>query len=283
MDAAVGDELGDGEPGDLAADRVEARQDDRLGRVVDDQVDPGRLLEGPDVAALAADDPALHLVRRQVHDRDRVLGGVVRGHALHRGDDDVAGLVLGLLARRSLDGPGDLDRVVLGLLADGLDEDGLGVLGRHARDALERDDLLAVGAGELLAGLVELALALEELAIALLEHVGPLVELLVALQEPALEPGELGAPGAGLLLGLALHAQLLVLGLEDELLLAGSGLGFDAARLGRRRLHRLGGPEAAQEYANGDSADGGHDGHRHDEQGFHLQFLPSDRLRVGRA
>ena len=77
-----------------------------------------------------------------------------------------------------LDGPGDLDGVVLGLLADGLDEDALGVLGRHVRHALEGDDLLAVGAGEVLAGLVELALALEELAIALLEHVGALIELL---------------------------------------------------------------------------------------------------------
>ena len=81
-------------------------EDDRLGRVVDDQVDAGRLLEGADVAALAADDPALHLVGRQVHDRDRVLGGVVRGHALHRGDDDVAGLVLGLLAGASARWPG---------------------------------------------------------------------------------------------------------------------------------------------------------------------------------
>ena len=159
----------------------------------------------------------------------------------------------------------------------------LGVLGGHVRDPLEGGDLLAVGAGEVLAGLVELALALEELAVALLEHVGPLVELLVALEEPALEAGQLGAPGAGLFLGLALHPELLVLGLEDQLLLAGAGLGLDPARFGGRRLHRLGGPEAAQEKANDDTTDGGHDGHRQDGQGFHLQFLPSGRLRAGRA
>jgi len=45
VDTAVGDQLGDRQPGDLAADRVEARQDDGLGRVIDDQVDSGRLLE----------------------------------------------------------------------------------------------------------------------------------------------------------------------------------------------------------------------------------------------
>ena len=55
-----------------------------------------------------------------------------------------------------------------------------------------------------------------EFAVALLEHVRALVQLLVALQQPALEPGELGASRPGFLFGLALHAQLLVLGLEDE-------------------------------------------------------------------
>ena len=97
-------------------------QHDGLGRVVDDQVDAGRLLEGPDVAALAADDPALHLVARQVDDGHGVLGGVVGGDALHRGDDDVAGLVLGLLAGAPLDRAGELDGVVLGLLADRLEQ-----------------------------------------------------------------------------------------------------------------------------------------------------------------
>ena len=262
------------DPGDLAADRVEAGQDDRLGRVVDDQVDPGGLLEGPDVATLAADDPALHLVRRQVDDRDRVLGGVIGGDALDGGHDDVAGLVLGVLASAPLDGAGDLDGVVLGLLANGLDEDALGVLGGHVRDALERGHLLAVGAGKVVAGLVELALAVEELAVALLEHVRALIELLVAGEEPALEAGQLGAPGAGLFLRLALHAQLLVLGFEDQFFLAGACFGLDPTRFGRRGLHRLGCPEAAQQHADDGSADGGHDSHRQDEQGIHYSVPP---------
>ena len=146
-------------------------------------------------------------------------------------------------------------------------------------DALERGDLLAVGAGEVLAGLVELALAVEELAIALLEHVGALVELLVAGEQAALEAGQLGAPGAGLFLGLALHAELLVLRLEDQLLLAGAGLGLDPARFGGGGLHRLGCPEAAHENAEYGSADGGHDGHRQDEQWFHLcSSHPTERV-----
>ena len=44
MDAAVLDQLGQRQPGDLAAHRIEARQRDRVRRVVDDQVDAGRRL-----------------------------------------------------------------------------------------------------------------------------------------------------------------------------------------------------------------------------------------------
>ena len=52
MDAAVGDQPLDRLLGDLAAIRIEAGQDDRAGRVVDDQVDAGGELERADVAAL---------------------------------------------------------------------------------------------------------------------------------------------------------------------------------------------------------------------------------------
>ncbi len=256
---------------------------DRLGRVVDDEVDAGGLLEGPDVASLAADDPALHLVRRQVDDRDGVLGRVVGGDPLDGGHDDVASPILGVLAGRPLDRAGDLDCVVLGLFPDGLDEDALGVLRRHPGHAFECGDLLAVGAGQVLAGLVEFPLAFEELAIALLEHVRALIELFVALEQAALEPGQLGAPRTAFLLRLALHPELLVLRLEDELLLASARFRLDAARLRGGRLHRLGRPQASQEDAYGKTADRGHHGHDQQGQGFHIRFLPSDRLRVGRA
>ena len=57
VDAAVGDQPLDRLAGDLAAQRIEARKDDRARRVVDDQLDAGRGLERADVAPLAADDP----------------------------------------------------------------------------------------------------------------------------------------------------------------------------------------------------------------------------------
>ena len=102
VDAAVGDERLERDAADLAAHRVEAGEDDRLGRVVDDEVDAGHLLEGADVAALAADDAALHVVARDVDDRDGRLGGVVGGDALDGDADDVAGLLVGLFAGAGL-------------------------------------------------------------------------------------------------------------------------------------------------------------------------------------
>ncbi len=66
----------------LPADGVEARQDDRLGRVVDDDIDARGHLQSPDVAALAADDPALHVVGGQVDDGHRRLDDVLGGGPL---------------------------------------------------------------------------------------------------------------------------------------------------------------------------------------------------------
>ena len=182
----------------------------------------------------------------QVHDRHGVLRGVVRGDPLHRGQDDVARLLGGLLAGPPLDRAGELDGVVLGLLADGLEEHALGVLGGHAADALEGDDPLLVELLQLVAALVELDLLLEELPVALLEHVRALVELLVAGVQPALQVGQLGAPLAGVVLRLALEADLLFLGLEDQVLLLGARVGDDAGGLLGRGLDRLVGPLAAR-------------------------------------
>ena len=62
VDPPVQHQLLQREPAHLAAHRIEARQQHRLRRVIDDQIDAGDGLEGADVATLAADDAALHLV-----------------------------------------------------------------------------------------------------------------------------------------------------------------------------------------------------------------------------
>ena len=96
--------------------------------------------------------------------------------------------------------------------------------------------------------------------------VAALVKLLVTLEESAFEGGQFTAAGAGLFLGLALEAELLVLGLEDQFLLASPGLRFDPPGFGVGRLDRLRGPQASHQRAKDGSADGSPEGHRHEGQ-----------------
>ena len=101
VDAAVLEQLLERHAGDLAPHAVEARQDDGVRGVVDDEVDAGEVLQRADVAALAADDAALHVVGGELDDRHGRLGGVAGGHPLHDDGEDVAhaavGVALGLL------------------------------------------------------------------------------------------------------------------------------------------------------------------------------------------
>jgi RND superfamily putative drug exporter len=129
--------------------------------------------------------------------------------------------------------------------------------------------------GQLFLGLVQLALAGDQFAIALLEHVGTLVELLVALEESPLEGGHLRAARSALLIELALHAHLLVLGLEDEFLLLSAGFGQDARCLVLRDANGLRSPEATGKKAHGKGNDGGQRHHRQYDGVGHFLCLPS--------
>jgi hypothetical protein len=82
VNAPVLDELGQRELRHLAAHAVKGREDDRLRRVVDDEVDTGEVLECTDVPPLPSDDAPLHVIRRELDERDRRLGGVARGDSL---------------------------------------------------------------------------------------------------------------------------------------------------------------------------------------------------------
>jgi hypothetical protein len=105
MDASVLDELCERELRDLPADTVERGEDDGLRGVVDDEVDSGEVLEGPDVSALTANDPALHVVGRELDDRHGRLRSVARGNALKSVGDEVPCAALGVGAGFLLDLP----------------------------------------------------------------------------------------------------------------------------------------------------------------------------------
>ena len=137
MDAAVHDQLFEGDPGDLPADRVEGGEDHGLGGIVDDEVHAGGGLESPDVPALAADDPALHLVVGQGHHGHGGFSHMVGGAALYGQCDDVAGLPIGLLLGLLLDVTEQDGGVVLGLLLHSGEEHLLGGIRGQAGDPLQ--------------------------------------------------------------------------------------------------------------------------------------------------
>ena len=65
MDAPVLDQLLKCNARNLAAHRIEPRKDDRFRRIVNDEINARQRLERADIASLASDDAALHLIVRQ--------------------------------------------------------------------------------------------------------------------------------------------------------------------------------------------------------------------------
>ena len=63
MYAAVGNKLMQSQTGNLAANRIEARQHDCLGSVVNYDFNTGGCLQSTDIAPLTAYDTAFYLVR----------------------------------------------------------------------------------------------------------------------------------------------------------------------------------------------------------------------------
>lgn len=137
MDAAVRYQLVQRQTRDFTAYRIEARQDDRFRRVVDDDLDAGSGFQGPDVPSFAADDPAFHFVALDVEHRDRVFDGRFGSDALDRLYDDLfrflVGAHLGLFHHFVDIG----HRFGLGLLFHVFDQDVLGFVATEAADLFE--------------------------------------------------------------------------------------------------------------------------------------------------
>jgi len=104
MNASVLNEPLDRDACHFAANWVEPADDERLRRIVDDEVDATRLLQRPDVAPLAADDASLHLVGREVNRGHGTLLYVLPCVALDGQPDDSLRPSVGFFAGKILDG-----------------------------------------------------------------------------------------------------------------------------------------------------------------------------------
>ena len=245
---------------------------------------PVRVLERADVAALAADDAALHVVGGQVDHRDGRLGDVVGGGPLDAEREDVAGAAVGFAPRLFLDLAHELGhlvaRLVLGLLEEGVP----GLRGAHAGDALELDHRLLVRFVHLVGELLRVGVAVAQRLLATFEVCGARIELLVALELARLRLAELLATVAQLALYLGADPVDLFLGLEAGFLERGLrlalgvleellGLALGACHLGRGQI-------AADQVTSGPADQQSY----YDIHGYHHRF-PSQVTRhtKGRA
>ena len=230
VDPPVDDQLFEREPGDFAPDRLERADHDRLGSVIDDEVDAGRRFERPDVPPLAADDPSLQVVRRELDDRDGRLDDRVGGQPLDRHADLVAGLLRRLLDRLFFDAPHEARGLHAGFVLDRPDQVPLRVGRRQARDLFQPlllllDQPLGIGARLLnpLLGVGQGALLARELLVPLFLLGQLSVEVLFLLGDPFLQGGHFLAAELDRLVELDLGGEDLFLRLDRR---------FPQARLG---------------------------------------------------
>src|SRR5689334_5949875 len=193
MNTSIRHELLEREARDLAANRIEAGDHHRVRRIVDDDIDSGRQLEGADVPAFPTDDAPLHLVVRKRYCRYRALSRVLGGDPLNGERDNLLCLALGVASRGFPDLANTIRRVGVRLLFHATDELRLRVLSRHARHLLEAPALFANQRTQLLFALhhrflatAEFARATAEIAVALLEDVGLAIENRLALGDTSL-------------------------------------------------------------------------------------------------
>src|SRR5438105_3905449 len=214
----------EGHPRHLAADRVEATQNDRLRCVVDDQVDPGRVFEGSNVAALPTDDAPLHLVAGDCHHRQRGLGGLLGGNPLHRGYQDVARALFAFLFD-DLFAIADLLRDLLIEFLFKVGEDRRPRFGpRHSRNPLELFDLLGESVIDAFSGPPDFQLFLRDPLFLSVEIFELAIDRFFFLLNPAFRTLELSTCVAYLLFQAQADAVGFLFGLEDHLLHLGLGV-----------------------------------------------------------
>src|SRR6266508_4790292 len=218
MDPAIRNELLQRQPGDLASYRIEARQDHGFRSVVDDQVDAGEGLEGPDVPPLSPDDPALHVVGGQGKDRDGRLRRLLGGHPLDGDGHDLPGPLLSFLPGLLFDLSDGGHGIPLRLVHHLRHERVLRLLSREVADPLQLPTLLHGGSRDLLPEPLELLLSPAQAFFPRGQFLKFSVQLLLAPSESFLVPLDFFSPQTYVLLRFLPHGGDLLFDLHQCLL-----------------------------------------------------------------
>ena len=87
MNPAVNDQTLQSDTRHFTADWIKPRDNDRFRCVINNQIHTRHRLECTDIPSLAADDSALHLIIRQLHNRNCSFRDMIRGAPLNCADD----------------------------------------------------------------------------------------------------------------------------------------------------------------------------------------------------
>ena len=193
VDAPVGNQFLQGQTGDLPADGLEAGDGDGFRRVVNDEVYTRQGLNGTDIPAFPADDPALHFVIGQGNHTDGHIGHLVGGAALDGLGHDLPGPGVALLFHPGL----HLFDFEGGLVSDFrfylVDEVLLRLLGGEAGDALQHFGLAALDKFDLFGLLVDGGVLLSQGLLFLFHGLNLPVEVFLLLLQAVLLPLKVGA------------------------------------------------------------------------------------------
>ena len=224
MDAPVRHQFAQRHAGNLAANGVEAADDDGFGRIVHDEIDAHGLFDGADVAPLTTDDAPLHFVGGEIDAADGVFGDMLAGDALNRHGDDLAGTAVGLIRDLGFDFADGTGHFLAGVCLDSLQEDLLRFLLGHLGDLLQFGSPFFFHRRQLGGTLVELGFALGELALACFQLFQTALGAIQPVLEPLLAALLFFAPPG--LLGLHFVAHLDLFFFDGQLLLLDAGVGF---------------------------------------------------------
>ncbi len=204
-----------------------------MRRVVDDEVDPGQVLERPDVAAFTADDPPLQVVGRELDDGDRRLGRVAGGDPLQRVRDQRSRAPPRITARLFLHLPDLACELVPDEILRALEDLLARLLRGQTGDLLQRSQRLPMGLAQLLLQRLHVHLAVAETLLLALDLDEASVRLQVLLEHSLLDLRDLDTTILDLGLDLAPQLHRLLAGLD--LRLAPHGIRF-TSRLAEQPL-----------------------------------------------
>src|SRR5271166_1829751 len=137
MDSAVRDQPFERDAGDLAANRIVTGNDERLGSIIDDDIDAGGSFDRADVAPLPADDAAFHVVRGKRKHCDGTLDYPFAGEPFDRDRDDAFGTAISFFAGFFFDHTDMLGGVQTRLRDHLVDQTALGFFAGESGDGFE--------------------------------------------------------------------------------------------------------------------------------------------------